>query len=121
MSEDALRQLEIPITSSSWTASLPTKIIGCSTGSRRPYGKLRRCRRRIEVWAPSLPVHNSFSFFESGESELWVIAKFRNKTKDLIQKIKEVMGSLNRDTVGKACKSLRSRNQAVVTADGSFN
>ena len=46
MSEDAFRQLEITITSSSWTAPLPTKTIGCSTGTRRPYGKLRRCRRR---------------------------------------------------------------------------
>jgi hypothetical protein len=31
------------------------------------------------------------------------------QTKDLIHKIKEVMGSLNRDTVAKACNSLRSR------------
>jgi hypothetical protein len=44
-----------------------------------------------------------------GEFELWVIAKSRNKTEDLIQKIKEVMGSFNRDTVAKAWKSLRSR------------
>jgi hypothetical protein len=42
-------------------------------------------------------------------SEVWLIAKSRNKTEDLIQKIKEVMGSFNRDTVAKACKSLRSR------------
>jgi hypothetical protein len=44
-----------------------------------------------------------------GESKAWVIAKSRNKTEDLIQKIKEVMGSFNRDTVAKACKSLRPR------------
>ncbi len=31
-----------------------------------------------------------------------------NKIEDLIQK-KEAMGSFNRDTVAKACKSLRSR------------
>jgi hypothetical protein len=43
------------------------------------------------------------------ESELWVIAKSCKKTEDLIQKIKEVMGSFNRDTVAKAFKSLRSR------------
>jgi hypothetical protein len=103
VSEDALRQLEITITSSSWTAPLPTKTIGCSTGSRRPYGKLRRCRRRRS----GLTI---LFAFECGESELWVIAKFRNKTKDLIQKIKEVMGSLNRDTMAKACISFRSRN-----------
>jgi hypothetical protein len=44
-----------------------------------------------------------------GESEVWLIAKSRNKTKDLIHKIKEVMGSFNRDTMAKVCKSLRSR------------
>jgi hypothetical protein len=44
-----------------------------------------------------------------GESELWVTAKSRNKTEDLIQKIKDVIGFFNRDTVAKACKSLRAR------------
>jgi hypothetical protein len=44
-----------------------------------------------------------------GGSELWVIAKSRNKTEDLNQKIKAVMGFFNRDTVAKACKSLRAR------------
>jgi hypothetical protein len=37
------------------------------------------------------------------------MAKSGIKTKDLIQKIKEVMGSFNRDTVTKACKSLMTR------------
>jgi hypothetical protein len=50
-----------------------------------------------------------------------VIAKSRNKTEDLIQKIKEMMGFFNRDTVAKACKSLRSRILDVVAADGIFN
>jgi hypothetical protein len=44
-----------------------------------------------------------------GESELWVISKSRNKTEDLIQKIKDVRGSFDRDTVVKACKILWSR------------
>jgi hypothetical protein len=44
-----------------------------------------------------------------GESEVWLIEKSRNKTEDLIQKIKEVMGSFNRDPVAKVCKSLRFR------------
>jgi hypothetical protein len=44
-----------------------------------------------------------------GESEVWVIGKSRNKTKDLIQKMKEVLGFFNRDTVVKAFKSLGSR------------
>jgi hypothetical protein len=56
-----------------------------------------------------------------GESEVWIIEKSLNKTKDLIQKMKEVLGSFNMDTVMKACKSLRPRIWAVVKADGSFN
>jgi hypothetical protein len=44
-----------------------------------------------------------------GESEVWVIEKSHNKTKDLIQKMKEVLGFFNRDTVVEACKSLRPK------------
>ncbi len=55
-----------------------------------------------------------------GESEVWVTEKSRSKTKNLIQKMKEVLGSFNRDTVVKACMNLRPRIQAVVNADGSF-
>jgi hypothetical protein len=40
--------------------------------------------------------------------------------KDLTLKIKEVMGSLARDTLAKACMSFRSRIEVVFTADGSF-
>ncbi len=56
-----------------------------------------------------LPARNSFRYFVCGESEVWTIAKSRNKTEDPIQKVKEVMGSFNKDTVAKACESLRSR------------
>jgi hypothetical protein len=34
--------------------------------------------------------------------------------------MKEVMGSLGRDTLAKACTSFRPRIEAVFTADGSF-
>jgi hypothetical protein len=44
-----------------------------------------------------------------GESEVWVIEKSRSKTKNLIQKMKEVLGSFNRDTVVKTCMNLRPR------------
>jgi hypothetical protein len=47
-------------------------------------------------------------------------AKPHNKTEDLILKIKEVMGSLDRDTVAKAYNSFTARIEAVVTADGYF-
>jgi hypothetical protein len=44
-----------------------------------------------------------------GVSELRVKAKFGNKSKDLIHKMKEMMGSLARATLAKACMSFRSR------------
>jgi hypothetical protein len=37
-----------------------------------------------------------------------------------VQKIKEVMGSLEMDTVANACRRFRSRIEAVVEADGDF-
>ncbi len=51
-----------------------------------------------EVWLPSSPNSKPFDYFVGGVSELRVTAKSRNKSKDLIQKMKEVMGSLARDT-----------------------
>jgi hypothetical protein len=68
-----------------------------------------------EVWPPSSPECNPFDYFE-----LRVNTKSHNKFKDLIQKMKEEMGSLARDTLAKACTSSRSRIEAVFTADGSF-
>jgi hypothetical protein len=50
-----------------------------------------------------------------------VKAKPHNKTEDLILKIKEVMVSLDSDTVAKANTRYTSRTEAVVTADGYFN
>ncbi len=62
-----------------------------------------------EVWPPSSPNCNFLSYFVWGESEVWVLEKSRNKTRDLIQKMKEVLRSFNRDTMVRACKSLRPR------------
>jgi hypothetical protein len=39
---------------------------------------------------------------------------------DLILKIKEVMGSFDRDTVAKAFKWYTSSIEAIVAADGNF-
>jgi hypothetical protein len=48
-----------------------------------------------------------------GVFELLVNAKTRNKINDIIQKLKVVMGSLERDTVAKAYWRLMSRIEAV--------
>ncbi len=71
-----------------------------------------------EVWLSSSPDCKPFDCFVCGVSELRVKAKSRNKSKDLIKKMKEVMGSLARETLAKACTSLRSRSEALFTADG---
>jgi hypothetical protein len=73
-----------------------------------------------EVWPPSTPDCNPFDYFVWGVSELRVHAKFHNNFKDLIQKMKELVGFLARDILVKACTSFRSRIEAVFTADGSF-
>jgi hypothetical protein len=73
-----------------------------------------------EVCPPSSLDCNSFDYFVRGVFELLVISKFRNKSNDLIQKMKEVMGSLGRDTLAKACTSFRSKIEAVFKAAGSF-
>jgi hypothetical protein len=62
-----------------------------------------------EVWLPSSPDCKPFDYFVCGVSELRVKARSLNKSKDLIQKMEEVMGSLARDTLAKACMSFRSR------------
>jgi len=38
----------------------------------------------------------------------------------LIKKIKELMGSLDRDTVARACRRLQFRIEVVITSDGDF-
>jgi hypothetical protein len=73
-----------------------------------------------EVWPPISPDWNPFDCFVWGIFELRVNAKSHNKFKDLIEKMKELVGSLARDTLAKACRSFRSRIEVVFTADGSF-
>ncbi len=73
-----------------------------------------------EVWPPSSPDCNHLDNFVLGVSELMAKAKPHNKTEDMILKIKEVMGYLDRDTVAKAYKSYTVRIEAVATADGYF-
>ena len=73
-----------------------------------------------EIWHPSSPVCSPLDYFAWGVFELRVTAKSRNKSKDLIQKIKEVMGFLARDTVAKAYKNYTARIEAFVIADSYF-
>ena len=55
-----------------------------------------------EVWPPSSPNYSLLDYFVSGVSGLLVNAKPQNKIEGLIQKMKAVMGSLDRSTVAKA-------------------
>jgi hypothetical protein len=76
--------------------------------------------KEMQNFHHSSPDCKPFDHFVCGVFELRVKAKSRNKSKDLIRKMKEVMGSLSRDTVAKACMSFRSRIEALFTDDGSF-
>jgi hypothetical protein len=49
-----------------------------------------------EIWHPGSPVCSPLDYFAWGIFESRVRTKSRNKSKDLIQKIKEVMGSFAR-------------------------
>ncbi len=98
------------ITSPSRTTPLPKTGRGRRTGLTEVWVE--------EVWPPSSSDCDPFAYFAWGVSELWVFAKSRNKSKDLIQKIKEVMWYLARDILAKTCASFRSRIEAVFTADG---
>jgi hypothetical protein len=73
-----------------------------------------------KVWLPSSPDCKPFDYFVCGVSILRFKAKSRNKYKDLIQKMKELVGFLARDILAKACTSFRSSIVVVFTADGSF-
>ena len=76
--------------------------------------------RDKEVWPPSSPDYSLLDYFVWGVSELQVNAKLHNRIEDLIQNMKALMGSLNRDTVAKAYQGFRSKIEAVVVADGHF-
>ncbi len=79
----------------------------------------------MEVWEKEIgllhsPACSPVNYFKWGVSELRVRAQLHNKAKAQISKIREVMGSLARNTVAKACRRFRPRIQDVVEADGSF-
>jgi hypothetical protein len=71
----------------------------------------RRCGRRRS----GLPAR-----LTEAHSEIKVYAAPRNKTDDLTKKMKEAMGSLDRDTVAKACMRFCSTIETVVADDGVF-
>jgi hypothetical protein len=120
VSEDALRKLEMAITSSGRKHPCPRLQEDAGLAHEDPtvsYGGVGGGLLGL----PARLTATLFAIFLWGEFELWVSAKSRNKTEDLILKIKEAVGSLIKNTVVKACKSLMSRIEAVITADGSFD
>jgi hypothetical protein len=73
-----------------------------------------------EVWPLSSPNNSLFDYSVWSVSELLVNAKPSNKIEVLIQKMKVMMRSLDRDTVAKAYSRLMSRIEAVVAGDSHF-
>ena len=73
-----------------------------------------------EVWPPSSPNYNLLDYFVSGVSGLLVNAQPHIKIEGRIQKMKAVIGSLDRGTVAKAYQRLMSKIEAVMAADSHF-
>jgi hypothetical protein len=73
-----------------------------------------------ELWPPNSPDHNPLDYFVRGVSELHVNKNASQHFSLSDGEITEVIGTLDRDTVAKACKRFWSRIEAVVAADGYF-
>ena len=71
-----------------------------------------------DLWPPSAPDCNPLDFYVWGVVEREV-NKVRHATLDDVKAaVSRVMGSLDKNTVAKACASFRGRLEAVVAADG---
>ena len=71
-----------------------------------------------DLWPPSSPDCNPLDFYVWGVVEREV-NKVRHATLDDVKAaVSRVMGSLDKNTVAKACASFRGRLEAVVAADG---
>jgi hypothetical protein len=73
-----------------------------------------------EVWPPSSPDCNPLDYFVWSVCERDVNKAPHNNVASLVTKIKEVVASLPRDTVAKACRRFRQRIEAIVDASGDF-
>ncbi len=72
--------------------------------------------------AASVVIRNSnfLGYFVWGVSELHVNKIPHNTSDSLVQKNKEVMGSLDRDTMARACRWLQPWIEALVEIEGDF-
>ncbi len=59
-------------------------------------------------------------YFMLGVFELHVNKAHHNTVATLVVTIKEVMGNLDKDTVAKPCRCIRTRIEGVVEAKGDF-
>ncbi len=117
VSEDGPGSWKLPLHLPAGQCSCPQRQEERRTGSRRALTEAFE----KEIWPPSSPDCYSFVWISLGVSGLRANLKPHNKTENLLPKIKEVMRSFDRNTMAKACMSFRSRMEAVITADGSFN
>ncbi len=62
-----------------------------------------------KIWPPSLPDCNPLDYFVWGITEIQVNKVPHNTADSLINKIKEVMVNLDRDTMARGCKQFRSK------------
>jgi hypothetical protein len=71
------------------------------------------------VWPPSSPGCKNLDYFVWGVSELRVKAKPHNKTEDLVQKIKEVMGRVGNGISFRKNSAEKTRNSFHYSAEES--
>jgi hypothetical protein len=75
---------------------------------------------QTEFSPPSSPEGNFLGYFVWGVSELHVNKIPHNTLDSLVQKNKEVMGSLDRDTMARACMWLQPWIEALVEIECDF-
>jgi hypothetical protein len=71
--------------------------------------KIKRSRVLAKIWTSSSSGWTPLNYFVWGVSVLDVNKSPQNTSDSLVHKIKEVIGSLERDTVDRACKLFRSK------------
>ncbi len=75
---------------------------------------------KMEISPPSSPICIFLGYFVWGVSVLHVNKSPHNTLDSLVQKNKEVTGSLDRDTMARACRWLQPWIEALVEIEGDF-
>ncbi len=110
VSEDGSGSWKLPLHLTAGQRSCPQQQEDAGLAQREPY-------RGVWVgdpWPPSSLDCNRFIWISLGVSELRANLKPHNKIQNLLPKIKEVMGSFDRNTMAKACTKLQVQDRGCL-------